>query len=73
MAFTGVIIIGMFAIAVVSSYPREVVVEEDNPVIKTINIDRIIKKITGHCIKLGRSTRGCVSGNYLHAFHPDCM
>lgn len=34
---------------------------------------QVMKKTIGHCIKLGRSTKACVAGNYLHPFHPECM
>ncbi|KAF5296250.1 hypothetical protein FQA39_LY12587 [Lamprigera yunnana] len=68
-----------------SSYPREVLVEDDTPLLKTINVEKVpdddapcqieyqvVKKTMGHCVKLGRNVRGCVSGNYLHPFHPEC-
>lgn len=34
---------------------------------------QVMKRVVGHCMKLGRSARGCVAGNYLHPFHPECM
>ncbi|KAG5894447.1 hypothetical protein JTB14_014894 [Gonioctena quinquepunctata] len=34
---------------------------------------QVVKRVVGTCIKLGRTTRGCVAGNYLHPLHPDCM
>jgi hypothetical protein len=33
----------------------------------------ILKKAVGHCVKLGKATRVCISGTYIHPFHPDCM
>lgn len=27
----------------------------------------------GHCVRIGKATRACVSGTYIHPFHPDCM
>lgn len=34
---------------------------------------QVMKRVRGHCIKLGTSSRGCVAGNYLQPFHPECM
>ncbi|XP_017783963.1 PREDICTED: uncharacterized protein LOC108567796 isoform X1 [Nicrophorus vespilloides] len=34
---------------------------------------QVVKRVVGRCIKLGRAARGCVAGNYLHPFHPECM
>ncbi|KAJ8944303.1 hypothetical protein NQ318_021233 [Aromia moschata] len=34
---------------------------------------QVIKKVVGTCIKLGKGTRACVSGNYLHPLHPECL
>lgn len=33
---------------------------------------QVVKRVVGHCMKLGRSAKGCVAGNYLHPFHPAC-
>lgn len=33
---------------------------------------QVVKRVVGHCMKLGRSAKGCVAGNYLHPFHPEC-
>lgn len=33
----------------------------------------VLKRAVGRCIKLGKATRACVSGTYIHPFHPDCM
>lgn len=33
----------------------------------------VLKRAVGHCIKLGKTTKACVSGTYIHPFHPDCM
>lgn len=33
----------------------------------------VLKKAVGHCVKLGKATRACVSGTFIHPFHPDCM
>lgn len=79
----------LVALTMVYSHPREIIVEDDTPAVKSIameNFDeenkedmpchveyQVMKKTVGHCIKLGRSTRACVAGNYLHPFHPECM
>lgn len=34
---------------------------------------QVMKRVVGHCMRIGRSMRGCVGGNYLHPFHPECM
>ncbi|KAJ8974659.1 hypothetical protein NQ317_018878 [Molorchus minor] len=34
---------------------------------------QVMKRVVGTCIKLGRTARGCVAGNYLHPLHPECM
>lgn len=34
---------------------------------------QVMKRVVGQCIKLGRTTKGCVAGNYLHPYHPECM
>ncbi|XP_023312686.1 uncharacterized protein LOC111692798 [Anoplophora glabripennis] len=34
---------------------------------------QVMKRVVGTCIKLGRTARGCVSGNYLQPLHPECM
>lgn len=34
---------------------------------------QVVKRVAGHCMKLGRSARGCVAGNYLQPFHPECI
>lgn len=33
----------------------------------------VLKKAVGHCVKLGKAMRACISGTYIHPFHPDCM
>jgi hypothetical protein len=33
----------------------------------------VLKKAVGHCVKLGKATKACVSGTYIQPFHPDCM
>lgn len=33
----------------------------------------VLKRAVGHCIKLGKATRACVSGSYFHPGHPDCI
>lgn len=33
----------------------------------------VLKRAVGRCIKLGKATKACVSGTYIHPFHPDCM
>lgn len=36
---------------------------------------QVLKVYPGHCMRLGRNGggRGCVSGNHIVPFHPDCM
>lgn len=34
---------------------------------------QVMKRVVGQCVKLGRSAKGCVAGNYLHPYHPECM
>lgn len=34
---------------------------------------QVTKRVLGHCMKLGKTARGCVAGNYLEPFHPECM
>jgi hypothetical protein len=35
---------------------------------------QVLKRATGHCMKLGKgSAKGCVSGTYIHPFHPECL
>lgn len=34
---------------------------------------QVVKRVVGHCIRMGRSARGCVAGNYLSPFHPECV
>ncbi|KAF7278163.1 hypothetical protein GWI33_008778 [Rhynchophorus ferrugineus] len=34
---------------------------------------QVMKRVVGTCIKLGKSATGCVAGNYLHPFHPECI
>lgn len=31
------------------------------------------KKRAGKCIKLSHGVTGCVSGDYMNPFHPDCF
>lgn len=33
----------------------------------------VTQKLVGECIKLGRYARGCASGDYLEAYHQDCI
>lgn len=33
----------------------------------------VLKKAVGHCVKLGKATRACVSSTYIQPFHPECM
>lgn len=61
--------------------------EEDSPAVAASNhlplarVDEnichleftVMKRATGHCMKLGKSTVACVSGTYVHPFHPDCV
>lgn len=48
-----------------------------NPVTNAqCNIEfQVMKVFPGHCMRLGRNGggRGCVSGNHIIPFHPDCM
>lgn len=34
---------------------------------------QVMKRVVGRCVKLGRSAKGCVAGNYVHPYHPECM
>lgn len=35
---------------------------------------QVLKRAVGHCVKIGKTARGCVSlSGYIHPFHPDCM
>lgn len=34
---------------------------------------QVMKRVVGQCVKLGRTAKGCVAGNYLHPYHPECM
>ncbi|CAG9855687.1 unnamed protein product [Phyllotreta striolata] len=34
---------------------------------------QVMKKEIGTCMRLGRTTRGCVAGHYLDLLHPECM
>lgn len=35
---------------------------------------QVMKKFPGRCVRLGKSGgRGCVSGNHIIPFHPDCL
>lgn len=33
----------------------------------------VLKRAIGHCVKIGKATKACISGTYIHPFHPDCM
>lgn len=33
----------------------------------------VIKKAVGHCVKIGKVMKACISGSYIHPLHPDCM
>lgn len=35
---------------------------------------QVMKKFPGRCVRLGKNGgRGCVSGNHIIPFHPDCL
>ncbi|CAD1478323.1 unnamed protein product [Heterotrigona itama] len=34
---------------------------------------QVTKKMPGKCFKLSRGITGCVSGDYVNPFHPDCF
>lgn len=34
---------------------------------------QVMKKYPGHCVRLGKNGRGCVAGNHIVPFHPDCF
>ncbi|XP_076761033.1 uncharacterized protein LOC143429353 [Xylocopa sonorina] len=34
---------------------------------------QVTRKRTGKCMKLGHDVTGCVSGDYMDPFHPDCF
>ncbi|KYB28121.1 hypothetical protein TcasGA2_TC032886 [Tribolium castaneum] len=64
---------------------REILLDDDRPAVKAENEEQflqevpcnmdyqVVKRVVGTCIKLGRSARGCVAGNYLQPLHPECM
>lgn len=33
----------------------------------------VVKRAAGRCIAIGKALKACVSGTYIHPFHPDCM
>jgi hypothetical protein len=33
----------------------------------------VIKRAAGHCIKIGKNMRGCMSGTYFHPYHFECI
>ncbi|KAG5683315.1 hypothetical protein PVAND_012601 [Polypedilum vanderplanki] len=33
----------------------------------------VLKKSLGHCVKIGKTMRACISGTYFHPYHPDCI
>lgn len=33
----------------------------------------VVKRAVGRCVKVGKITRACVSGAFIHPFHPDCL
>jgi hypothetical protein len=33
----------------------------------------VLKKSTGHCVKIGKGMRACIAGAYFHPYHPDCI
>lgn len=48
------------------------VLEESNG--NTCHIEfQVMKRAVGHCMKLGKTGKGCVSGTYIHPFHPECF
>ncbi|XP_012344013.1 uncharacterized protein LOC105735914 [Apis florea] len=64
-------------IIMVQDYPSMIKSMQDN---SYDNNDRpcqieyqIIKKRAGKCVKLSRGVTGCVSGDYMNPFHPDCF
>ncbi|XP_017756970.1 PREDICTED: uncharacterized protein LOC108548510 [Eufriesea mexicana] len=58
-------------------YPNLIELMEDN----SDNIDnricqieyQVTRKKTGKCLRLGHEVIGCVSGDYMDLFHPDCF
>lgn len=33
----------------------------------------VVKQAAGRCLQIGKFVKACVSGTYIHPFHPDCM
>lgn len=33
----------------------------------------VVKKYTGHCVRLGKKSKGCVAGEHIIPYHLDCM
>lgn len=33
----------------------------------------VVKKYTGHCIRLGKKGKGCVAGEHIIPYHLDCL
>lgn len=42
------------------------------PQMCTIEIP-VVKKYTGHCIRLGKKGKGCVAGEHIMPYHFDCL
>lgn len=46
--------------------------EHSDDIVGTCHVEYTVMK-RGRCVKLGRNTRGCMSGSYIHPFHPECL
>lgn len=33
----------------------------------------VVRRAVGHCVKLGKVMRACISGTYIHPFHQECL
>lgn len=33
----------------------------------------VVKKYTGHCVRLGKKGKGCVAGEHIIPYHLDCL
>lgn len=32
----------------------------------------VLKRAVGRCVKIGKTMRACISGTFVHPFHPEC-
>lgn len=53
--------------------PRTNVNSEENNG-NTCHIEfQVTKRAIGHCMKLGKTGKGCVSGTYIYPYHSECL